>query len=36
MLIRGYKFDMRIYALLTNMNPLELFLYKEGMKADWH
>jgi hypothetical protein len=30
MLIRGYKFDMRIYALVTNMNPLELFIYKEG------
>ena len=26
----NYKFDLRIYALLTNMNPLELFIYNEG------
>ena len=33
MLIRGFKFDLRIYALLTNMNPLELFVYKEGING---
>jgi tubulin polyglutamylase TTLL5 len=31
MLYKGFKFDLRIYALVTNMNPLELFIYKEGM-----
>jgi hypothetical protein len=30
MLYKGFKFDLRIYALLTNMNPLELFIYNEG------
>ena len=30
MLLKGYKFDMRIYVLVTSFNPLEAFLYKEG------
>lgn len=30
MLIDGYKFDMRIYALVTNFHPLEAFVYREG------
>ena len=28
LLIDGYKFDMRIYVLVTSMNPLEAFIYK--------
>eukprot|EP00002_Diphylleia_rotans_P023611 TRINITY_DN4646_c0_g2_i5.p1 TRINITY_DN4646_c0_g2~~TRINITY_DN4646_c0_g2_i5.p1 ORF type:complete len:914 (-),score=170.44 TRINITY_DN4646_c0_g2_i5:137-2878(-) len=31
LLIDGYKFDMRIYALVMSCDPLRIFLYKEGM-----
>ena len=30
LLDEGYKFDMRIYILITSTNPLEMFLYKDG------
>jgi len=30
LLLDGYKFDMRIYVLVTSLTPLEVFIYKEG------
>ena len=29
-MINGYKFDMRIYVVVTSVNPLEAFLYRDG------
>ena len=30
LLLKGYKFDMRIFVLVTSVNPIEAFVYKEG------
>lgn len=30
LLLQGYKFDLRLYILITKFSPLEAFLYKEG------
>ena len=30
LLLDGYKFDLRIYVLVTKIIPLEVFIYKEG------
>ncbi len=31
LLIRGVKWDIRIYVLISQMRPMKLFLYKEGI-----
>lgn len=31
LLVRGFKWDMRIYVAITQMRPMKLFLYKEGL-----
>mmetsp|Transcript_31453 Transcript_31453/g.46207 ORF Transcript_31453/g.46207 Transcript_31453/m.46207 type:complete len:1110 (+) Transcript_31453:63-3392(+) len=30
LLFLGYKFDLRLYILVTSFNPLEAFIYKQG------
>jgi len=30
-LIDGYKFDLRIYVILCGVNPLRIFVYKDGL-----
>ena len=31
MLIDGIKFDLRIYIVVTGFNPIQAFIYDEGM-----
>ena len=30
-MIDGLKFDLRIYVLLAGIDPLRIYMYKEGM-----
>jgi len=30
-LINGFKYDLRVYVLVTNFNPLKVYIYDDGL-----
>lgn len=31
MLLDGFKFDLRVYVLMTSCDPMRIFMYKDGL-----